>query len=261
VNQVLSNPLPREVEYPESDGEPMADNTKQLLWIVVLYGNLAALFRHQPDVFVGGNQFWYPVEGEDQLKLALDVYVVFGRPKGHRPSWKQWEEGNVPMTVVFEVLSPRNRATEMLDKLAFYEDHGVEEYYAYDPEVNRLHVYLRQGDMLRRVRKVDGFTSPRLGIRFDLSGPEMVVFLPSGRRFMTFEEVEEERLRLEVAGKQLEAERDEEHRQRLVAEGRADLLQQRSARFAELSRKARHQQATQAEIEELQRLEDQASLP
>jgi Uma2 family endonuclease len=275
VNQLLRNQLPPDVEYPESDGEPMADNTKQLVWIVVLYGNLAALFRNHADIFVGGNQIWYPVEGEDTLKMAPDVYVVFGRPKGHRTSWKQWKEGNVPMTVVFEVLSPRNRAMEMLDKLAFYEDHGVEEYYVYDPEENRLNIYLRQGDMLRRDRKVDGFTSPRLGIRFDLSGPEMVVYLPSGRRFLTFEEVEDERLRLEaagkqleaerlrleVAGKQLEAERDEEHRQRLVAEERADLLQQRSARLAELGRKARHQQATPEELDELQRLEEQASPP
>jgi Uma2 family endonuclease len=40
----------------------------------------------------------------------------FGRPKGHCPSWKQWEEGGVPMTVVFEVLSPSDTPTEMMDK-------------------------------------------------------------------------------------------------------------------------------------------------
>ena len=33
------------------------------------------------------------------------------------------------MTVVFEVLSPSNRATEMIDKHTFYEEYGVEEYY------------------------------------------------------------------------------------------------------------------------------------
>ena len=249
MSQKFRRPLPTDVEYRKSDREPEADYTKQLAWIFLLYGNLAALFRHHADVFVGGNQFWYPIEGEDELKVAPDVYVVFGRPKEHRTSWKQWREGNVPMTVVFEVLSLRNRASEYFVKHNFYEEHGVEEYYLYDSAINRLDVFLRQGDRLRHVRKPDGFISPRLGIRFDLSGPEMVVFLPSGRRFLTFEEVDEERLRLE-------AERDEEHRQRLVAEERADLLQQRSARLAELGRKARHQQATPAELEELQRLEE-----
>src|SRR6266542_2264595 len=126
-----AEPLPRAdlVIYPESDGLPMADNTKQLRWIVVLYGNLAALFRDILDVFVGGNQFWYPVEGQPELRMAPDVYVVFGRPKGDRSSYRQWEEDNVPLTVVFEVLSPGNSGAEMMDKQVFYDEYGVEEYY------------------------------------------------------------------------------------------------------------------------------------
>jgi len=36
--------------------------------------------------------------------------------------------------VVFEVLSPSNTQQEMADKRAFYEEHGVEEYYVYDPD-------------------------------------------------------------------------------------------------------------------------------
>ena len=54
------------IVYPESDGLPMADNTKQFRWIFVLYGNLAALFWQRTDVFVGGNRFWYPVEGHPE---------------------------------------------------------------------------------------------------------------------------------------------------------------------------------------------------
>ena len=45
-------PVPTDpVDYPESDGQPMADNSKQFDWIVVLAGNLKALFRDRPDVF------------------------------------------------------------------------------------------------------------------------------------------------------------------------------------------------------------------
>lgn len=241
----------------------------------MLYDNLAALFRLNPDVFVGGNQLWFPVLGQPEVRVAPDVYVVFGRPKGDRPSYKQWEEGNVPMTVVFEVLSPSNRATEMIDKHTFYEEYGVEEYYIYDPDNNRLHVYLRQGDMLCRVHAVQGFVSPRLGIRFDMSGPEMVVFTPSDRPFISFEELEAERLRLEAANKQLETDRsrldaankqletdrDAERRQRLAAEQQTGLARQRTARLAELSRKARRQQLTPEELQELQRLEEQSFGP
>jgi hypothetical protein len=113
--------------YPESNGLPMAENTLQFQWIFVLAGNLSALFHDRKDVFVCGNQFWYPVEGEPEIRLAPDVYVVFGRPKGHRPSYKQWEEGGIPMTVVWDILSPGNDPLELVDKLTFYEDYGVED--------------------------------------------------------------------------------------------------------------------------------------
>src|SRR4051794_11693148 len=33
------------IVYPESDGEPMADNSKQFRWIVFLADNLQALYR------------------------------------------------------------------------------------------------------------------------------------------------------------------------------------------------------------------------
>jgi Uma2 family endonuclease len=225
---------PSECVYPESDGKPLAENTKQLRWIVVLYGNLAALFRDRPDVFVAGDLFWYPVQGQPEVRQAPDVLVVFGRPKGDRPSYLQWLEGGVAVTVVFEILSPGNTVMEMDDKLAFYEEHGVEEYYIYDPDSNRLSVYVRRGEALRRVRPVAGHVSARLGIRFDLSGPEMVVFGPDGQRFLTFED-------LTVA--------------RLQAEQRANQAERRAKRLAELGRKARQGSATPAELEELERLE------
>src|SRR5438309_750195 len=103
---------PEEIIYPECDGKPLADNTKQFRWILLLVGNLAALFRNREDVFVGGDLLWYPVKGEPGVRNAPDVFVVFGRPKGDRRSYKQWEENNVPLTVVFEIMSPGNTAEE-----------------------------------------------------------------------------------------------------------------------------------------------------
>src|SRR5256885_21843 len=144
------------VVYPDSDDKPMADNTKQARWIFVLFGNLAALFRQRVDIFVAADLFWYPVEGHPEIRTAPDVLVVFARSKGDRGSYKQWEEDNVPLTVVFEILSPGNTYLEMDDKLDFYEEHGVEEYYLYDPDSNRLKVFVRRGEDLRRIRPVDG---------------------------------------------------------------------------------------------------------
>lgn len=85
-----------DVIYPDSDGQPMADNTKQFRWIVTIKENLERLYTNRDDVFVAGDLLWYPVEGEPKVRLAPDALVVFGRPKGDRGSYRQWVEDNVP---------------------------------------------------------------------------------------------------------------------------------------------------------------------
>ncbi len=229
---VTTAPTPSaEVVYPDSDGKRMAENTKQLRWIVVLFGGLSALFRERVDVFVAADLLWYPEEGRPEINTAPDVYVAFGRPKGDRGSYKQWLEGDVAPQVVFEILSSTNDVWEMGDKLAFYDEHGVEEYYLYDPDRNRLDVYVRQGTVLRRQRNVREWTSPRLQIRFDLRGQEMVVYEPgpNGQPFRPFEEVR--------------AELDAERARRLEAEGRAAKAEERAtsaeARVARMAQRLR----------------------
>ena len=125
--------------YPESDGQPMADNTEQYEWIVKIKENLEILFVDRPDVFIAGDLLWYPVPNRQITgPIAPDVFVAFGRPKGRRGSYKQWEEGDQAPHVVFEILSPSNSAQEMAGKREFYDRYGVEEYYVYDPDCNRL---------------------------------------------------------------------------------------------------------------------------
>jgi hypothetical protein len=43
------------IEYPDEDGEPMADNTLQREWMVLIKECLGAFFRDRADVFVAGN--------------------------------------------------------------------------------------------------------------------------------------------------------------------------------------------------------------
>ena len=212
---------PRGLVYPDSDGRPMADNTKQARWIVVLFDNLLALFAGMADVFVAADLLWYAVEGDPDASTAPDVLIVFGRPKGDRGSYKQWEENDVPVTVAFEVVSPGNTYREMADKYDFYERHGVEEYYVYDPDKNRLDIFLRKGEVLRRVVPEDGFVSPRLGIRFQLTTPEMTVYRPDGRRFLSFDELEAERVFLEAMRQRAEQGRQDAEQARQRAEERA----------------------------------------
>jgi Uma2 family endonuclease len=223
----------------------MSDNTKQARWMFILWGNLAAWYRDDPDVFVAVNLLWYARELSPEVRAAPDVFVAMGRPKGDRGSYKQWEEGGVAPQVVFEVLSPGNTPLGLADTLAFYDEHGVEEYYLYDPDSNRLLSYRRGREALRRVWPPEALVSPRLGIRFDLSGPEMVVYHPNGERFLTFE--------------QLTAERHKERLRADHAERQAAEARQRLSRLAELGRKARLQQASPDELAELEHLEAEAS--
>jgi Uma2 family endonuclease len=211
-----------EIEYPESDGRPMADNTRQFYKIVTIQGGMDALVRDRADVFVAGDLLWYPVEGRPDLCTAPDVMVVFGRPKGHRGSYLQWHEENIPPQVVFEILSPGNSATEMARKRRFYERHGVEEYYMYDPDANWFEGWVRTNDRLVAIPDDDlaGWVSPRLGIRFELEEGDLVIYRPDGERFLTYVELEvqreQERQRAEQA--QQRAEQEHQRAERLAAQ-------------------------------------------
>ncbi len=186
------NPVPRtEIIYPDSDGKPMADNTRQFRHIVTIQGGIAALFADRPDVFVAGDLLWYPVEGDNKIRAAPDTMVVFGRPPGDRGSYLQWREDGLAPQVVFKVLSPGNTVAEMTRKFLFYEQYGVEEYYVYDPDRGSLDGWIRRGGRLEDVPDMQGWVSPRLGIRFGMDGMDLVLYRPDGRRFETFVELEQ----------------------------------------------------------------------
>ena len=180
------------VQYPDSDGQPMADNTKQFRWIVVLKENLERLFASNKDVFIAGDLLWYPAEGEPKIRQAPDVMVVFDRPKGDRGSYRQWREDGVAPQVVVEILSPGNRPGEMLRKLNFYQRYGIEEYYIYDPDSNELTGLQRSGKSLQLIGEMSGWVSPRLGIRFQLLDNTLDIYRPDGERFLTSVELGEQ---------------------------------------------------------------------
>ena len=192
------------VDYPDCDGQPMADNTLQFEWIVTIEGNLDLLFANDPSAFVAGDNLIYPVEGKPAICQAPDVYVAFGRPKGYRGSYKVWNEGGIFPQVIFEVLSPSNSPSEMLRKRLWYEKYGAEEYYVLDPELLELEGYVRGPTGLARVPEMNGFRSPRMGIAFEVEEDGIELRSPGGSRFLTF--VEFGQLQQETA-RQVEAEK------------------------------------------------------
>ena len=128
-----------------------------------------------------------------KLCQAPDGLVVFGRPKGDRGSYRQWVEGDIPPQVVFEILSPNNTAVEMARKLMFYQQYGVEEYSQYDPDTNELMGSCRSEDRLVEIQDLQTWSSPRLGIRFELSEDILTIFNSEGEPFLTPVELDRQR--------------------------------------------------------------------
>ena len=224
--------------YPDSDGKPMGDNTLQIDWINKFHYGLEAQYRTDPNVFVANNLLWYPVFGNNRLRVAPDVLVALGRPKGRRGSYQQWLEGGLAPTVVFEIRSPGNRAGELRRKFRFFQRYGVQEYYLYDPDRFELHGWQRRGNRFTLIAGMDGWVSPALGIRFDLAAGELRVFGRGGEEFLLFCEIEERR---------------QQERQRTVeANLRADEEKKRAEAanlFADQERRAK--ETLQAKLREL----------
>ncbi|MFQ3682258.1 Uma2 family endonuclease [Roseiflexus sp.] len=240
----------RAIVYPESDGLPMADNTLQFRWIVMLQGNLAALFADRPDVFVAGDLLWYPVEGRPDIRRAPDVLVAFGRPKGDRGAYLQWEEGDQPPQVVFEALSPGNTLVEMARTFAFYDRYGVDEYYLIDPAHGEAVGWVRQDGKLTVVDEMDGWVSPRLGVRFATGAGEVRLWYPDGRPFLTFEELAQARAQAEA--------RAQEAEERAQAEAEARAAEARARQEAE-ERAQAEAEARAAEARARQEAEERAA--
>ena len=241
IQQISAPPI----IYPESDGKPLSDNTKQFELITVIQGNIDTLV---PD-FVAGNLSWFPVEKQTGINVAPDVMVVLGRPKGHRRSYRQWEEENIPPQVTFEIASPSNTRQELEGKkLEFYDTYDVEEYYLYDPDRLHLMGWIRRGGQLQPIVSMLGWVSPRLGIRFEMINNDLKLFKPDGEAFATYRElterarraealVEIERQRAELA----EVRARESEQQKQFEQQRADSERQR-AREAETKVRESEQQ-------------------
>ena len=222
----------KKVHYPESDGEPMADNTVQFTWIAILKWNLEHLFAKNPSVFVAGDHLIYPVEGNNLIRQAPDVYVAFGPLKGDRGCFKVFEEGGVFPQVVFEVWSPGNRTTRMEKKRKFYEKYGAEEYYIiYPDEPAGLEGWTRQGGKLVPIDEMNGIISPLLGIRFEADELDVRVYGPDGREFLSPEEIARDR---DLAQRELELERARAEAERQRAEAERQRKEVLAAKLREL---------------------------
>jgi len=234
-------PLEDEIFYPESDGEPMAETKLHLQEMMYVLEALEDRFLDEPDVFIGGNLFFYYERGVKDAVVAPDAFVAKGLPDGKalRSKYLLWEECQIPCFAA-EVTSETTRKKDERDgfKWKLYERLGIEEYFLFDPEGDyldpRLQGYRLAGGRYRPIPpESDG------SLRSTTTG---IVFRAEGIR-----------LRLTDAATGVAyLRREEETRARRKAEERATASERRVAAETEARRQAEAQ--IRALQEELNRL-------
>ena len=133
----FSPPRPPSVDYPDSDGQPVAETDFQRIPLWYANDALARYFRDRHDVYVSANMFVYFEEGNPKAVVAPDVFVVLGAPNHKRRSYKVWEEPKGP-DFVLEITSHSTRIADQGPKRRIYEELGVWEYWQFDPTGDNL---------------------------------------------------------------------------------------------------------------------------
>ena len=135
-------PRPAAVDYPDADGQPVAETDFQRKPLWHAYDTLARRYRGRNNVYVSSNLFVYYEEGNPRAVVAPDVFVVFGAPDHDRRSYKLWEEPKAP-DFVLEITSHSTRTEDEGTKRRVYAQLGVDEYWRFDPTGDWLDPPLR----------------------------------------------------------------------------------------------------------------------
>jgi len=143
-----------EIEYPSSDGEPMAESDITRDYITYGVEALKLYFQGISDVYVSANSFVYYEEGNKAAVVAPDVYAVFGVRKRKRDNYKVWQEGGITPQFVLEITSATTQNVDQETKPETYRSLGVREYFQYDPSGDYLN------PILQGVRLVNGQYEP-----------------------------------------------------------------------------------------------------
>ncbi len=168
-----------EIEYPESDGQPMGETDLHRQWMIRLHDLLSHRYRGQR-VYVACNLLVYYREGRPHNYVVPDNFVVFDASPDLRRTYKIWVEQKSP-DVVFEVTSRSTRRDDEVEKPRIYAEMGVQELYLYDPTheylTPPLQMFVRQGsDFVPAEPDASGaFFSQFLDAYLRLAGTKLVL--------------------------------------------------------------------------------------
>ncbi|HYX23971.1 MAG TPA: Uma2 family endonuclease [Thermoanaerobaculia bacterium] len=140
-------PREQEIEYPSSDGQPMAETPQHAQVMYDLIFGLREWYAPVSDVWVAGNLFLYYEKGNPRARVAPDLLVAKGVKKWDRPNYQVWEDG--PPALVVEVTSKKTRRKDQDVKKPLYERLGIKECVLFDPLAEYLRPSLQGFRLLR----------------------------------------------------------------------------------------------------------------
>jgi Uma2 family endonuclease len=182
----------REVDYPTSDGKPMAETELHRQGMIDLIETLGHRFADNPNIHVSGNLLLYYEEGNRRKHVAPDVMITFGIPKNPlRDYYLVWKEGKAPDAVI-EITSKSTQREDKHTKKTLYRDVlKVTEYFQFDPTEDYLKPPLQgfrlvNGDYIP-IQPVNGrIPSQVLGLHLERDGTELRLVDPvTGLRLLT----------------------------------------------------------------------------
>ncbi len=201
--------ITREIEYPTSDGRPMAETDFHRELMTDMVATLSDHYAAKSNVYVSGNLLLFYVRGNKRKHISPDTFVVVGVPKHKRQNYLLWEERKRP-SIVIEFTSSSTRREDQTKKFELYRDViKVPEYLLFDPFGDylkpRFQGYRRVASEYRPIPIVDGqLVSKQLDLIFEPDGEHLRVVDPvTGERLPTPAEdrdraiAENERLRVE----------------------------------------------------------------
>ena len=229
----------REVDYPTSDGRPMAETDLHRQDMVDVIQTLQERFAADPNVYVSGNLLLFYEEGNRRKHIAPDVFLVRGVPKlPPRANYLLWEEGKAPDGVI-EITSKTTKHRDQKKKRDIYRDVlKVPEYFQFDPTEDYLKPSIQGHQLVDGqyvpIAPVEGrLPSAVFNLHLERRGTELRFYDPTtGRCLLTPPE---------RAAEETEARRRAEEAQRREAEARqqVETENERLRRELEALRRAR----------------------
>ncbi len=184
-----------QLEYSESDGQPLGETDVHRRWMIRICDMLAHRYRDQ-HVYVGSNLLVYYLVGQPARFVVPDNFVVLDCDPSERRIFKTWEEQRAP-DVVIEVTSRSTRHEDLVKKPAIYERMSVSEYYLYDPTASYLKPALQgfqlvNGQLMKLNPVSDSsLRCERLGLDLKLDGKSLLLIDHlTGSRLLTEAEAE-----------------------------------------------------------------------